>query len=745
MQQDHAIGSASVPYRVLVAIRDERDLHSLLCLACALARARDGEVYLLSVTRDGVRPSWIKLPDDCRDVPGRSRPQTVGGNVRVDVIIRSGKNVGDVILREFRRLEPDALIVGWSGQVNRGRYTLGRTLDPVIQSVPGEVILLRGECPPRIRRILIPVSGGPNAPHAFDVAQHLAPQAEITALYVAQERLGSTDVLLGRYVLDALLQELHDPSNVRPRVLQAEGPVEGILDEAAREYDLLILGASMANVIDRFLFGNVPQMVLANSSIPVAVVRYRLTRMRSWVQRVWVRIFGWLPTLTVQERAQVYKVVRRGSQPSADFFVLIALASAIASLGLLVNSPAVIIGAMLVAPLMTAILGMGLSIVKGDQRFFLRALSTTAHGVLLAVLMGFLVGLVVPGASPTPEVMSRANPTLSDLGVALVSGAAAAYAISRPGVSAALTGVAIAAALAPPLTTVGVGIVLRRWWIAGGALLLFLTNLISIVAAGGLMFFLLGFRPEPNQPGQTAILRRGVRGVIVLLLLVTVPLAVLTNQSLRQLRMKQEIESVLYAELAQMSGVELVRWESEEEAGDGILFLDVTVRVPQAMAYQEARALQQRVAGRLGRTVALSLSIVPTTRLQAYVPPTPSPTGVPTPTSSPTPTSTPTLAPTSTPTLTPTPTPAPTLTPTFAPTPTPTPWVLVVTGVGTRGLRVRYSPGGVIVGSLREGMPVVVREQPVTLEGQLWYRVFSAADRLEGWVVGDYLGPAAVP
>jgi hypothetical protein len=65
--------------------------------------------------------------------------------------------------------------------------------------------------------------------------------------------------------------------------------------------------------------------------------------------------------------------------------------------------------------------------------------------------------------------------------------------------------------------------------------------------------------------------------------------------------------------------------------------------------------------------------------------------------------------------------------------------VLTVTRVGATGLRVRYSPGGIVVGSLREGTAVIVTAGPVTLEGQAWYRAFSTADQIEGWVAGDYL------
>jgi uncharacterized hydrophobic protein (TIGR00271 family) len=740
-QQDRAVASDAAPYRVLAAVRDEGDLRPLLGLACSLARAHDGEVRLLTVTRSGARPSWLKLPlpeDDCDHVP-------------VDEVVRSGTNVGAIILQEVRQIEPDTLVLGWSGQPQRGRYLLGRTLDPVIQTAPCDVIVLRGECVDSVQRVLIPVGGGPDAPRSFDIARALAPEATLTALYVASERLGPSEALVGRERLDTLMQGLRDPSHVQTRVVWAKGSVEGILDEAARGYDLLIVGAGRENVMGRFLFGDISQTISVNSPIPTMVVRHRLTYARSLVQRIWARVFGLAPTLTAQEQATVYRNVRRGSQPSTDFFVLITLASGIASIGLLLNSPAVIIGAMLVAPLMSAILGMGLSIVKGDGRFFWRALSTTIRGMLLAVFTGAVVGLIVPGASLTPEVLSRAHPSLLDLGVALVSGAAAAYAMSRPKVSAALAGVAIAAALAPPLTAVGIGLVLRQWWAAGGALLLFLTNVVSIVAAGGLTFFLLGFRPEPGRPGQTVLMRRGVRSIAVLLLLLTIPLGVLTSRSLQELRLHQDIESALYAEIAPSSEIELVEWEITSEDSDGTLYLDVTVRVPRTMAHQDARALQEGVARRLNRAVALSLSIVPTTQLRAYVPPTPIPTGVPTPTPTPTPTSAPTSTstptPTPPPTSTPIPTPTSTPTPPPTPTPTPTPWVLFVTRARPMALQVRYSPGGVVVGYLQEGTSVIVTGGPVTttLHGRMWYRVFSTADQLEGWVAADYLAPLAPP
>lgn len=709
--------------RIMAAVRDESDLRGLFLVACGLARSGQGMIYLLTVSESGKPPTWLKLPAGCEDVP-------------IEIIIRSGRNTAAIILEEVRRLSPAMLLLGWHGNLGRGRYLMGHTLDPVVQSAPCDVLLLQDREALEIRRVLIPVAGGPNAPYAFEIARQLAPEAEITALTVVNAHLGEAARVAAQERLELLLQEHKVSSEIRSRVVEAVTPVEGILAEAAKGYDLLILGAGNEGMIGRFLFGDVPQAMMLKAPIPVMIFRRRITPLNSFSRRLWTKVFGLLPALSVQEQAEIYRTMRRGSRPSADFLVMITLAAAIASFGLLLNSPAVIIGAMLVAPLMTAILGMGLSIVLGDTRFFWSALGTTARGVLLAVSMGFFTALIVPGTQITQEILSRGNPSLLDLGVALISGAAAAYAISRKNVSAALAGVAIAAALAPPLASVGIGLQAREWGIAGGALLLFLTNMVSIVTSGGLTFSLLGFRPEL---GRTKIFHRGMRGVMLLLLLVILPLWVLTARSLQQVNLNRQIAAALQAEIQQIPDSQLMRWELLAIGDDGALQLEVSLTVPHELAHGEARALQERLAAQLNRPVALSLSTLPTTRLRAYVPPTPTPTLAPTPTGMPTatPTATPTTRPTAT--ATPTRTPTPTSTPTITPTPTATPFILTVSDVGRAGLRVRYSPNGLEVSRLAEGTAVLVLDGPTMVEGERWYRVQTLDATLVGWVSGAYL------
>jgi hypothetical protein len=368
---------------------------------------------------------------------------------------------------------------------------------------------------------------------------------------------------------------------------------------------------------------------------------------------------------------------------------------------------------------------------------------------------------MIPAATPGNEIMSRTQPNLLDLGVALASGAAGAYALCRKEVSAALPGVAIAAALVPPLAVIGIGITLRRGDIAGGALLLFATNLVAISAAGGLIFLWLGFRPIPGQEARARVFQGGILGVIVLLVALTVPLGILTAQSVRQAILNRQLTNAIDSEMAAMTGVELENWEVvPSQPSDHTIHLQIVVRSSRTITYQEVVDLQERVAGRLQRAVALQLSVIPTTRLNPFVPPTPTPTPLPgptstfTPSSTPTPTATPTHTPTptatatdtatDTPTATPTdtatatPTPTPTNTPTN--TPTPTPVVSEVGNTGGDGVWMYRQPrlsGGKIT-AWRDGTRVVLSGQQVEADGYTWIEVVDPKGRV-GWIPALYL------
>ena len=203
---------------------------------------------------------------------------------------------------------------------------------------------------------------------------------------------------------------------------------------------------------------------------------------------------------------------------------MMCLSTAIAALGLLINSPAVIIGAMVVAPLMTPLIAAGCALGRGDFSLFNKSIRAMLFGSLVALGVSLLVGTLIPNDTLTIEMVSRGKPDILDLFVALLAGAAAAYATARPKVIAALVGVAVAAALVPPIATVGLAFTEGNMLVAEGAGVLFITNLVAIVLGAATMFYLLGIQGLYQNMRSPLMLRRVLLSMILVVGLICAPL-----------------------------------------------------------------------------------------------------------------------------------------------------------------------------------------------------------------------------
>ena len=209
---------------------------------------------------------------------------------------------------------------------------------------------------------------------------------------------------------------------------------------------------------------------------------------QNWVRRV-------VPQLDKSDRVQLVDRLQSGSSFDFDFVSLISLSTIIAALGLLDNSAAVVIGAMLVAPLMTPLVGMGFALVQANEKLMKTSIKSVCFGFAVAFGISALLGLLVSLLSSlgiSPEMASRDTPSLVDLFVALFSGVAGAYAMSRPNLLSALPGVAIAAALVPPIATSGMSLTMGDFVLSGGAALLFFTNIVAIVLGTAVTFWAVG-------------------------------------------------------------------------------------------------------------------------------------------------------------------------------------------------------------------------------------------------------------
>ncbi|NUQ84554.1 MAG: DUF389 domain-containing protein, partial [Anaerolineales bacterium] len=253
-----------------------------------------------------------------------------------------------------------------------------------------------------------------------------------------------------------------------------------------------------------------------------------------------------------ERRAEVQVQLRDSSSPDFDFFLLVTLSCIIATLGLLTDSPAVIIGAMLVAPLMSPIIGLGLASLTGDPTLFRNAGIALARGAVIAIVISAFLTLgnrylpFLPLQELPGEVLARTRPSPIDLTIALAGGMAAAFALAMPSISAALPGVAIATALMPPLCVVGIGIAMGRWDVAGGALLLFITNAVTIAFAAMLVFAAIGFTVK-REDGQ--IVPRALVVTAVFTLILLIPLTWLSVRFFQQATQNRLINEVVAEEV----------------------------------------------------------------------------------------------------------------------------------------------------------------------------------------------------
>jgi uncharacterized hydrophobic protein (TIGR00271 family) len=438
--------------------------------------------------------------------------------------------------------------------------------------------------------------------------------------------------------------------------------------------------------------------------------------------------------LTDEEKEAVKTDLSSSASSSFDFFLLVVLSCSIATLGLITNSPAVIIGAMLLAPLMSPIIAIGLASITGDGGLARISMIALLGGVGLAILLSFLMTLinahlpfVVLQELPT-EVLARTHPSPIDLVIALAGGLAAAYALTRPNLSAALPGVAIATALMPPLCTMGIGIALARWDVAGGATLLFITNAITIALASALVFFLRGFAPETHTYNDQ--LPRTLLISVVILLILLVPLTYYSLQFYRQASENRRINEVVVAQVS-LINAELVELVTSRTASG--LDMVITVRTNSPLNYDQVVSLQKGIVEGLALPVSLKVNQVFAERLDPLVPPTPTatPTLVPTGTPGPSPTITPTrIPPTATATVT--------FTPTATPTHTPTPALVQVVISGLPRVQLYQSPGGPVIGQIRPGQLLSRLYGSQLAGGLVWVEVMDSEGRV-GWIPELYI------
>lgn len=712
-------------------------------LAQSLARVNDG-FLITAVIISNNSPEQLGQAQAILDEARESTPP----DFPLHLLIVQSENYEHGLLALIKRANVDLLMAYADGPT----WFNVNHVPCAVAAVRGEKAALENGGDHQLRHILIPTSGGPNTVHALSTLLPLTTKIELTALYIAANHLGENEEALGRARLRQTLNFVDAGERIHTKLITADRVTNGIVKAASDDYDLVIIGASNESPIDRVLFGNIPGAVIRESKRPVIIMRQPKNRLGNLLDNLSWRLQKVLPRLDRAARVNAYVRIRRSARPDTDYYVLITLSAIIAALGLMVNSPAVVIGAMLVAPLMSPMVGTGLAIVLGDARFLRLSLGAVFRGMLLAIIFSVLGGLIHQQPA-TAEILARTQPTLLDLAIALFSGMAGAYALCHSDAAGALPGVAIAAALVPPLATVGISLGSLEYLNALGALLLFATNFVAISLAAALVFLLLGFRPSQTQKERRVVQARSARIAVFLLFLVSLVLGMTTYQLAQNSAREARIFAVTEEKLAEVTGAQLAETPTIVSFDDGALKLEVIARSPRDIPYARVEELQESIAVELTAEgiidqLEMTLTVIRVTELDPLIPPTPTNTPLPTATNTPGPTPTPSYTPTptntpptptNTPTTTVTPADTPTATPTETLTPAPTPTQVTAVINSLYGLNVRAEPNPTadILLYLEQGEEVVLLFGQVSAAGITWQKV--SVGGVQGWAAAEFL------
>ena len=194
----------------------------------------------------------------------------------------------------------------------------------------------------------------------------------------------------------------------------------------------------------------------------------------------------------VDRKAAIDKLIA-GASPNPEFYLMLVLSTIIVTLGVLLDSVAIVIGGMLVAPIISPILSLAMSIVMADFKLLFQSAKVLFFSVFFVILISLLISLVYLGLEVNSEILSRADSSSAYFFVALAAGIAAAFAFARPSLSETIPGIAVTVALLPPIVVAAVAIPLGEYSIFVNSAGLFFLNVLGIIFAATVIFSLMGF------------------------------------------------------------------------------------------------------------------------------------------------------------------------------------------------------------------------------------------------------------
>lgn len=314
-----------------------------------------------------------------------------------------------------------------------------------------------------------------------------------------------------------------------------------------------------------------------------------------------------LENLSTEEKKRVLHKFEATGGVSQRYYILTTMAVIIATFGMILDSPSIVIGAMLVAPLMSPILLTSISIITGRVRMLNRSLDASIKGILLSIMIATFISLFVPIYELPNEVLLRAHPGILDMFVALAAGAVGMFVMIKKD-TVTLPGVAISVSLMPPLSAIGIGLATRNYAIASGATLLFITNLIAIIASGALVLFLFGFRPYAKT--KEGIVKQGAYVSIILLIVLGFILTSSFINISRSEKLRSDVKDELTRQIKALGIGSLDSFTVENKEDQ--LNIKTVILSNRNPTPEDMKTLTNALAFRTEKSVKINATIIPT-------------------------------------------------------------------------------------------------------------------------------------
>lgn len=598
-------------YRVLACLTEGEINESLIRIGAWVAAARDGELLVLRILETSeALPSNLQRQQgeiEWKRIDAALQEIRLPGRAAVPVVRMAPDSISG-IQATAKEYDADFVLVEWPAEaVERLRKN---QLQSLLQLTAKPLGIFKGRISGKPAHLSVGCGSSTHTIQALQTGEAIASmsESEMETLRVFTKSESETSVS------DAVQTTIRK-SGVRlstHSTLQQDMDIEEGILKQAEDSDLLILGASDDPLSGRPLPDGLSMEIALEREQATLIVKSQEESSSFLIRRALAQLTNRVAALTPKERSELLANLKVGLQARADFYFMVALAASIAIIGLIMNDGSIVLGAMLVSPLMSPIVGIACGIALGNPDLIRRSSASTFKGMGLVLGMGVVMTFLLPTVQPTDQILSRTHPGILDLLAALAAGAAGAYSLGKKTVAGALPGVAMSLSLEPPLATAGYGLSTSQFWISGGAFLLFLTNLAAIVLSGVGVYILLGMRP-PRKKGLY-IVGKAVVAVILTTLVLSVPLGLGTYGSIQKGHLKYQIEAQFRREAVSQRFELLDLKISENEQG---FLIHPTVLAQEEVTPERLEKFRRVIEQKTGSPIQMEVTILRTTRMES--------------------------------------------------------------------------------------------------------------------------------